>query len=183
MTTFINASTSSGLVVTSDNSGAIALQSNGTTAALANLYGIGLATAVPSSGVGIAFPATQVASSDPNTLDDYEEGTWTATYSAGTIASQNCQYTKIGRLVSVSFQINWTASGTLLGQIGGMPFVISTVNYLSTHSREWYNTGNTTQCVGSVGSATMDLFFYNNTRGVTNGSLYGVSGTIVYNTN
>jgi hypothetical protein len=26
---------------------------------------------------GITFPATQVASADANTLDDYEEGTWT----------------------------------------------------------------------------------------------------------
>ena len=27
----------------------------------------------------VAFPATQVASADANTLDDFEEGTWTAT--------------------------------------------------------------------------------------------------------
>ena len=27
-------------------------------------------------GGKIAFPATQVAAADPNTLDDYEEGTW-----------------------------------------------------------------------------------------------------------
>jgi predicted secreted protein len=35
---------------------------------------------VSSTGVGIAFPADQTtvgASSDANTLDDYEEGTWT----------------------------------------------------------------------------------------------------------
>jgi hypothetical protein len=114
-------------------------------------------------------------------LNDYEAGTWTPTYSAGTLGTYNCQYTKVGRLVTATFQVQWTQSGTTLGTIGGLPFNISTVNYVSTHSREWYNTGNSTQCVGSIGAATMDLFFYNGTRGVSNGSIYGVSGTIVYN--
>lgn len=44
-----------------------------------NTYGIGLGNSTPSSGMGIKFPATQSASSDANTLDDYEEGTWTPT--------------------------------------------------------------------------------------------------------
>ena len=53
----------------------------------------------------VAFPATQSASADANTLDDYEEGYFTmAMTSAGgslTINSSNDQgsYTKIGRLV------------------------------------------------------------------------------------
>jgi len=147
-----------------------------------NPYGVGVGGATPSSGIGIAFPATQVASTDPNTLDDYEEGTFTMTYNAGTISSQSGQYTKVGRLVTATFQINWTASGTSLGQIGGLPFNVSTINYGGTHSREWYNTGNSVQCVMSTGAATMDLFFYNGGRGVSNGSIYGVSGTVVYNT-
>jgi hypothetical protein len=104
------------------------------------------------------------------------------TYNAGTISGQNCQYTKVGRLVTAHFQINWTASGTSLGQLSGLPFNVSTINYGGTHSREWYNTGNSVQCVMSVGVATMDLFFYNGGRGVSNGSIYGVSGTVVYNT-
>jgi hypothetical protein len=35
------------------------------------------------TGTGIAFPAIQSASSDVNTLDDYEEGTWTPQKLAG----------------------------------------------------------------------------------------------------
>jgi hypothetical protein len=133
-------------------------------------------------GTGIAFPASQDASSDANTLDDYEEGTWTASYNNGTITSQSCQYTKVGRLVTATFGIQFTSTASSLGRISGLPFNISGVNYVGTHAREWYNTGNTTQCIGSIGAATMDLFFYNNTVGVTNGSIYGVSGTITYNT-
>jgi hypothetical protein len=58
---------------------------------------------IPSNAAGIAFPATQVASSDPNTLDDYEEGTWTVaatnvTVNSGTMAYVGV-YTKIGNLV------------------------------------------------------------------------------------
>jgi hypothetical protein len=46
---------------------------------------IGVGDATPSaSGSGISFPATQSASSDANTLDDYEEGTWTPSVGWGT---------------------------------------------------------------------------------------------------
>ena len=57
----------------------------------------------------IAFPATQNASSDPNTLDDYEEGSWTPGITFGgaavgvTYASQTGQYTKVGRVGHVGF--------------------------------------------------------------------------------
>lgn len=52
----------------------------------------------------IKFPATQVASSDVNTLDDYEEGTWSPTITAsggGTmvVVTQQGSYVKIGKAV------------------------------------------------------------------------------------
>lgn len=70
---------------------------------------IGVGNATPSaSGAGITFPATQSASSNANTLDDYEEGTWTPTLrgeaTAGTPASGTGHYTKIGRFVYVSIR-------------------------------------------------------------------------------
>jgi hypothetical protein len=78
---------------------------------------------------GISFPATQSAQSDANTLDDYEEGTFTPTVqgvtSAGT-ASYSVQlgsYTKIGNLVYVNIYLSYS-SGTGTGQlrIAGLPF-------------------------------------------------------------
>ena len=56
---------------------------------------------------GVNFPDTQAASGDVNTLDDYEEGTWTpnAHGFSGTETIQYAVYTKIGRLVHVSFQM------------------------------------------------------------------------------
>ncbi len=79
----------------------------------------------------IAFPATQNASSDANTLDDYEEGTWTpALASTGASWSYNGQtghYTKIGRFLflQVALSIN-TLSGTTTNAttLGGLPFTI-----------------------------------------------------------
>ena len=64
---------------------------------------------VTTSGVGITFPPQQVASSNANTLDDYEEGTWTPTLTGGTgsagsysLSTTNGRYVKIGQLVYVS---------------------------------------------------------------------------------
>lgn len=67
----------------------------------------GTVTTKDSNGIlsvnGVQFPATQSASSDANTLDDYEEGTWTPTMTstAATITLGNAQgyYTKIGNMV------------------------------------------------------------------------------------
>jgi hypothetical protein len=78
------------------------------------------------SGVGITFPATQSASSDANTLDDYEEGTWTPTDGSGaglTFSDVTARYTKVGRLVTVSVQLSYpiTANGNN-AQINGLPF-------------------------------------------------------------
>jgi hypothetical protein len=82
----------------------------------------------------IKFPATQNASADANTLDDYEEGTWTPTVSgtgvagAATYTNQVGRYIKIGRLVFVYAYINITAhtgTGSLVG--GGLPFASANV--------------------------------------------------------
>ncbi len=74
------------------------------------------------SGGQIKFPATQNASANANTLDDYEEGTWTptATSSAGTITTVGAvsgSYTKVGRLTAFSFSIEITTNGTGSGYI------------------------------------------------------------------
>ena len=95
---------------------------------------IGLSTVVAAGGClqlksGITFPATQVASSDANTLDDYEEGTFTPTIvgstsaGTGTYTTNTGKYTKIGNVVTLQVYINWTAhTGTGNMRIGNLPF-------------------------------------------------------------
>jgi hypothetical protein len=88
----------------------------GTTAATVNAFGIGIGSATPSSGTGITFPATQSASTNANTLDDYEEGTWTPTLSFAisqvgnfTYSTQTGFYTVIGNTAVIYFTIACTA--------------------------------------------------------------------------
>jgi hypothetical protein len=84
---------------------------------------------------GVQFPATQSASADANTLDDYEEGTWTPAFSsaAGTVTygQQKGVYTKIGDTVFVSgFLQSNSTSGATSSQvfITGLPFTPTTIN-------------------------------------------------------
>ena len=77
----------------------------------------------------LTFPATARPVSDPNTLDDYEEGTWTPELSSDgtppTIAytEQLGTYTKIGNLVFLKAKIRGVLSvaGTGTPRITGLP--------------------------------------------------------------
>jgi hypothetical protein len=97
-----------------------------------NTVGIGGETA-STSGSGITFPATQSASTNANTLDDYEEGTWTPIVIGNTSTSgqtyeyQTGRYIKIGRNVYCTFELQLTAAGTVSGisAIAGLPFATS----------------------------------------------------------
>ena len=76
---------------------------------------------------GIPFPAAQVASSDANTLDDYEEAPWTPTGNGITFASASGSYTKVGRVVHAMFACQWptTADGSA-AQVLGLPYAAGT---------------------------------------------------------
>ena len=104
-----------------------------TTPSFTTTIGVGAATA-SASGAGITFPATQSASSDANTLDDYEEGTWTPTFdtSGGNTFTQSGTgiYTKIGRNVTASGFVSWTAKSGGAGVAISLPFAtISTSSW------------------------------------------------------
>jgi hypothetical protein len=83
-------------------------------------------------GVGITFPASQFASSNANTLDDYEEGTFTPTVApstSGTITLNSdidrLAYTKIGRVVYVQGLLEISSVSSPVGAsvfIQGLPF-------------------------------------------------------------
>jgi hypothetical protein len=90
---------------------------------------ISVGNATPStSGAGITFPATQSASTNANTLDDYEEGTFTPTFtsSSGSITSYTSAgiYVKVGQAVTVNFGFTIGTVGTAGGGalFSGLPF-------------------------------------------------------------
>ena len=99
-----------------------------------HLNTISVGNATPStSGAGITFPATQSASTDANTLDDYEEGSWTPVLTFSSPGNLSVSYTyqtgfyrKVGKIVYVDFAIvtsawTWTTSSGY-ATITGLPF-------------------------------------------------------------
>ena len=102
-----------------------------TTPVVTTTVGVG-GTTPSASGSGVTFPATQSASTDANTLDDYEEGTFTPSQGGGLTVvgtfSSTGIYTKIGNLVTVNFKVNGSTSiaCSAANQItSNLPFSIS----------------------------------------------------------
>ena len=84
------------------------------------------------TGGQITFPATQSASSDANTLDDYEEGTFTPTLTDGTnnvstYSQRTGNYVKVGNIVTVVIEITVSNKGSVSSslRITGLPFYTS----------------------------------------------------------
>jgi hypothetical protein len=95
---------------------------------------IGVGGATPStSGAGISFPATQAASGDVNTLDDYEEGTWTPNQGGG--------LTVVGTFQSVGSYIKIGKQVTVRGSFGGSTSISSTTNGLMCTNLPFTNSG------------------------------------------
>jgi hypothetical protein len=130
---------------------------------------------------GITFPATQVASADANTLDDYEEGIWTPTVSSGyTSISYNNQhgwYVKVGLLAVISCRVQFSGTanagniiiaglpftqGTLGGGAyggGGIPYatvaaITGTSPYVGDNTVQFFTTGTGTQITSGATNVT-----------------------------
>jgi hypothetical protein len=150
-----------------------------TTPKAVTTFGVGNAT--PSaSGAGITFPATQSASSDANTLDDYEEGTWTP--NVGGTAIYNTQvgrYTKIGNMVFVQAQLNISLIGTgSASTIFGLPFTATagtteggfTLTYFASLA------ANVIQPVIGVNGSSTNCTAYSRTTAGTGSSVVNIFG-------
>ena len=70
---------------------------------------------------GITFNGDTAAA---NTLDDYEEGTWTPTTPSGSFTVTSATYTKIGNLVICTYDVQ-AASTVGADNFGGLPFTPS----------------------------------------------------------
>jgi len=100
------------------------------------------------SGQGIDFSATSDGSGTMSSelLDNYEEGTWTPTNTAGITLTSTTWYSKIGNAVTINAFINIpsnsSASGCLLR---GFPYALS---------------GTVTSSVGCFSNNNEDLYAY-----------------------
>ena len=127
------------------------------------------------SGKGIDFSATAPDGTGTVTdelLDDYEEGTWTPTVTAssGTITTStvtSANYTKIGRVVSVNFDVRIDVFGGATGiLIVSLPFSASGAETCGA-GKELINTGNMCQ-VFRQSSTGVGVLFYNNLTVIAN---------------
>ena len=154
-----------------------------TTPSFASTIGVGGATAA-ASGAGITFPATQSASSDANTLDDYEEGTWTpqllsdgGSAAGKTYSNQAGYYTKIGNICYFSFFVQFSNKGSSNvneANLAGLPFTVAPVlGGQGGQITQWGGTGatatwfglnfkqnNTSSYITTTSSAVADSGYY-----------------------
>ena len=135
MATVINAGQTA-LTITPDTTGALTIQANGNNALQITSNGQITTANAPFilTGGQIQFPATKIASGDANTLDDYEEGTWTATLVPGTSGSITVNssyntgyYTKIGRQVFIHIYLTVSGVSSPVGRLrlNGLPFTVN----------------------------------------------------------
>jgi hypothetical protein len=119
----------------------------------------------------LKFPASQNASSDANTLDDYEEGDWTPVLSDGSnnftmSANQNGRYTKIGRVVHFEAECGTSSIGSASGALKliGLPFTsasstsegVCSIGFL----RAFNYSADTIQLMAQVNGGTTEIAFF-----------------------
>jgi hypothetical protein len=147
---------------------------------------------IATSGKGIDFSATP-GTGTSELLNDYEEGTWTATISDGTTdATMNAgrrvgRYTKVGRMVTVT---NYVATTSMTGVTGnlrikGLPFTVG--NSTVVGGAIGYCDGSMTFAAGNVmtlqtadGVDYIVIRYWNGASGTVNmpGTLWGSAGEI-----
>ncbi len=183
-------SSSEDLTLNADGAGNdIIFESNGAEKASLTDAGVFTATSFAGSGASltglpahtgnVAFPATQVASADANTLDDYEEGSWTAVYedgsgNAATMTANTGKYTKIGDLVWATFQCRSSSLGSMSGgvRITGLPFTTANNSTYPSASIGYFHHLDITAGQAVYGSmspntAYIELYLTDNGVGVT----------------
>lgn len=119
----------------------------------------------------VRFPATQVPSTDVNTLDDYEEGSFvsTLTVASGTVTTSGSTvlYTKIGRMVFLTGRIDLSSAVGTSGEVA-----IETLPYASSGSQSSTamiraaNIGTVTDVYALIGPAATKIVLTKNNAGV-----------------
>jgi hypothetical protein len=137
---------------------------------------IAVGNATPSaSGAGITFPATASLSSNANTLDDYEEGTWTPNQGAGLTVtgtySSYGTYTKIGNIVYVTSR--QAASTITVSSATGVICTNLPFSVLSTEpGNSWGGISNISGTVAGVINASPSGVYNNGTTIPSTASIY-----------
>ena len=126
----------------------------------------------------LKFPTTQLPSSDPTTLDDYREGSWTPglTFGGASVgitygASNGGRYTRIGRLCVATFFLQLSSKGSSTGSavLTGLPFTSISSAVLGMMLSGWANgmSAITGAIQGAVASGGTTLSLYGSGTGAS----------------
>lgn len=156
---------------------------------------LALEGATSTAGTGIEFPATQLASSSANCLDDYEEGFWTPALTcvtSGTITlttpTNSMNYVKVGKMVYVNGSITVSSVASPVGdlRIDGLPFTVNNSaagdSAVAIYGSSVLNTSAHTQIQSIAAKNSTNIYV----RGYNNGSLVATfsnniqAGTVLY---
>ena len=154
---------------------------------------IGVGGATPStSGAGITFPATASASSNANTLDDYEEGTWTTADASGaglsiTTNTNSAYYVKVGNFVMIRISVTYPSTASSASSALTIPFEQFGDSFFAGNGSIGYSTPNLSNFIVTVQNRTSGqtvLFYKGGGTAVTNAELSGqrIDFTVTYRT-
>ena len=137
---------------------------------------------------GVVFPASQNAVANANTLDDYEEGTFTPNFLWGGAASglvyanRVATYSKIGNRVFFHMFVDYSSRGSSTGQftITGLPFTsVATASGGHSAVAIWFSNVSLTNYVitGYVSQSSTAIFLNASPINASAGSTIAISDT------
>jgi hypothetical protein len=159
---------SSGQALTTNASGQLAF---------ASVSAGGASNIAFNDGYGIDFSAS--GSGTSSLFHDYEEGTWTPTAHGytGSNTTNNCFYTKIGRLVIATFRITWPSlTNSSAAEIRNLPFTARS-QAVNTHGGSFAETNDNDNLHMIVQQNTTSMYILRCTSsGVDTQTITEVSG-------
>lgn len=143
---------------------------------------------------GIKFPATDVPSADPNTIDDYEEGTFTpvlefaGSTSGITYVHAHGAYTKIGSTVFIKIAIGLSNKGShasgASATITGLPFATENRAYnLTTLTMRSFNVYNDVYCTNWIAPNSTTIILGYSAGGIGVWSTFSQNDFAAFNNN
>jgi hypothetical protein len=117
------------------------------------------------TGIGITFPATQSASTNANTLDDYEEGTWTPTVNSGFTSpaydTRAGTYTKVGNVVTFTLVVIMSSS-TRAGSVIQFSLPFTSKNSTTAHNGGGASWAYLYEAIGNSTTTNVPMLYINN---------------------
>jgi hypothetical protein len=117
-------------------------------------------------------------------LDDYEEGTWTPSFTLGsgsaTATAASGTYVKIGRQVSITINITFAVPvAATISDITGLPFTSENANQRAVGAlRENALTGNMWQLRANANATIANIRRYDNNDAILD--TFNFNGTVTY---